>query len=157
MSNCAEFVLTDEAPGFVQTKERDVSTAPDTETTAVASDGPTVAEVMQVVFDVGRGEREAYIALAGNEPCSAGVVASELDLDRSTVNRYLISLYRKDLVMRRRRILQSGGHVYEYRTRSAEYLRELLLAGLQNWTDAADDRINQLGAELSETDGRITA
>jgi len=177
MSNSSEYVLADDVPGAAWTEDRAGSAddgiddweVPDgagtrARTAPGENDGPraapvgdpTLTEVLRVVFDVGVGERETYVALAGGEATSAGDLAEELDRDRSNVNRYLNNLYQKNLVTRRRRILQSGGHVYEYSARSPDSVRKLLLAGLSEWTAAASDRIDQLVAETTETTERVT-
>lgn len=178
MSNSSEYVLADNVPGTAWPEDSaspeddgiDDWGSPDSsgtreragpkdhddglESTAVGD--PTLAEVLRVVFDIGVGERETYVALAGKQASSAGNLAEELDRDRSNVNRYLNSLYQKNLVTRRRRILQSGGHVYEYSARSPDSVRGLLLAGLHEWTDTASDRLEQLLDETAETTEPVT-
>lgn len=175
MSNSSEFVLADDVPGAGWTDEsagRETDgvedwTAPgasgsrdggapgdDDHGTALAGE-PSLTEVLRVVFDVGVGEREAYVALVRQQSKSAGDLAEDLDRDRSNVNRYLNNLYQKDLVTRRRRILQSGGHVYEYCARSPDAVRDLLLAGLEAWTDAASDRIDQLVTETDDATEQV--
>ncbi len=165
MSNSSEYVLADDVPG-AQTENPDSPTSSRRTDPGVrgtredrpntSPDGePSLEEVLRVVFDVGVGEREAYVTLAGREPSSAGDLADELDRDRSNVNRYLNNLYQKDLVTRRRRILQSGGHVYEYSARPTDDVQELLLAGLERWADTASRRIDQLVAETAETAERL--
>jgi len=177
MSNSSEYVLADDVPGTAWTEDSagqvtddgdgwDVSDSAGTRERAGTGESdlpdatpvgePTLTEVLRVVFDIGVGERETYVALAGRQATSAGDLAEELDRDRSNVNRYLNNLYQKNLVTRRRRILQSGGHVYEYSARSPETVKELLLGGLGEWADAASDRIEQLAAETRERTERIT-
>lgn len=109
---------------------------------------PSLQEILRVVFDIGVGERETYVALAARECGSAAELADDLDRDRSNVNRYLNSLFQKGLVTRRRRILQSGGHVYQYSARPPEEVRGLLRAGLQEWTGTASEHIDDLVADI---------
>lgn len=179
MSNSSEYVLSDGVRGTAWTEDgaapgndgTDDWNAPDgagTRDTAGPGDQnngpgttpvgePTLTEVLRIVFDIGIGEHEAYVALTEREATSAGDLAEQLDRDRSNVNRYLNSLYQKNLVTRRRRILQSGGHVYEYSARSPDSVRKLLLAGLHEWADTASDRLEQLVAGTTETSERMTS
>jgi predicted transcriptional regulator len=175
MSNSSEYVLADGARGTAWTEDGtdhrsdgdwDTASGPggrrgrpagrDGEPDTASVGEPTLTEVLRVVVDIGIGEREAYVALAEQDATSAGDLAEQLDRDRSNVNRYLNSLYQKNLVTRRRRILQSGGHVYEYSARSPDSVRELLLAGLHEWAEAASAHLDQLVAETAEAAERVT-
>lgn len=157
MSNCLKYVLADDVPSGVATDAWDTQRNGDDPSKTVPGGEPTLEEVLQVVFNVGVGEHEVYVALAARGPTSAGDLARELDRNRSNVSRHLRSLSEKDLATRRRRILQSGGHVYEYSARSPEQVRQLLLAGLRRWTHVADERIDELVTEIAEGGSRMSS
>lgn len=146
MSNSSnQYVLADEAPVEAAGVEKpNVPGNGGEASTGPIPEEPTVDEVLRVVFDMGVGERETYRALVGRECSEAGEVADELDRERSNVNRYLNALFEKGIVTRRRRILESGGHVYQYAARSPDEVRTLLLAGLSEWAGAARDHIDEL-------------
>ncbi len=148
MSKRSEYVLADDVPADTwQTAETDEQTPVGTREEAPAPDTvtpPSLEEVLRVVFDIGVGERETYLALAARECGSAGDLAEDLDRDRSNVNRYLNRLFQNGLVTRRRRILQSGGHLYQYSARPPDEVRALLRAGLREWLGTADDHIETL-------------
>ncbi len=150
MSKRSEYVLADDVspdPWAEETDRPDDPRADDSPVQGTVAT-PSLQEVLRVVFDIGVGERETYVALAARECGSAGDLAEDLDRDRSNVNRYLNSLFKKGLVTRRRRILQSGGHVYQYSARPPEEVRGLLRAGLQEWTGTAGDHIDDLVADI---------
>ena len=149
MSNSTDqYVLADDLSGEVSPPEewhRTISTE------SMELD-PSLGEILRAVFDMGVGERETYEALAEREYSKASDLADELGRDRSSVHRYLKELLKKGLVTRRRRILQSGGHVYQYSARSPEQVRELLLAGLSEWVAAAQNQIEEFVAESAGTE-----
>lgn len=157
MSNCLKYVLADDVPSGVGADPLDGQKNGDGPQKTAPGGEPTLGEVLQVVFNVGVGEHEVYVALAARGPTSAGDLARELDRNRSNVSRHLRSLFEKDLATRRRRILQSGGHAYEYSARSPEQVRQLLLAGLRRWTHVADERIDELVTEIAEGGSRMSS
>lgn len=150
MSNGTDqYVLPDDDPAVVAAAEWTLPADIEDVPTTAAGDEPALGEVLQVVFDIGVGERETYHALIGREYSRAGELADELGRDRSNVNRYLNELSEKGIVTRRRRILKSGGHVYQYSARPPEEVRALLLVGLSEWVGTARDHIDEFVAEVS--------
>ncbi|MEF8781817.1 MAG: helix-turn-helix domain-containing protein [Haloarculaceae archaeon] len=154
MSNRSEYLLVDDVPDSSRPDDGE----PDFGYSGSADErvdcDPTLVEVLQVVFDIGVGERNVYQALCSRSHSNAGDLAEELDRDYSTVNRTLRTLFQKGLVTRRRRILQSGGHLYQYSARPPEQVRALLLHGFEKWADAARDRIDELGDTESDATER---
>ncbi len=159
MSKRSEYVLADDASTDLWTEETDRPGEPAVEDSPVsgAVATPSLEEVLRVVFGIGVGEREIYVALAARECGSAGDLADDLDRDRSNVNRYLNSLFQKGLVTRRRRILQSGGHVYQYSARPPEEVRGLLRAGLREWTGTASEHIDDIVADIESDRAEMDA
>lgn len=154
MSNRSEYLLVDDAPDSSRPEDGEPGLGYAGSADARIDCDPTLVEVLQVVFDIGLGERNVYEALCGRGHSSADDLAEELDRDYSTVNRTLRALCQNGLVTRRRRILQSGGHLYEYSARPPEQVRALLCHGLEEWTDAARDRIDELGETDSDAADR---
>jgi predicted transcriptional regulator len=157
MSNCSDYVFRDDVRNSNATDAWDGSGDDGDPPNTNPSGDPTLEEVLRVVFDVGVGERVTYLALAERGSASAGDLAKKLNRNRSNVSRYLKSLYQKGLVTRRRRILQSGGHVYEYSVRSPEQVRQLLHAELSKWTRTADKRVNELVTEIAENNSQVSS
>jgi len=117
------------------------------ETKTPSGEEPSVDDILRIVFDMGVCERRIYDALTEREHGSATELAEELDRHRSNVNRNLNELFQKGFVTRRRRILKSGGQMYQYSARPPAEIRTLLLAGLQEWTAAARDRIDDFAPD----------
>lgn len=119
----------------------------------IMENNPAVEEVLEVVFGLGVSEREVYAALAREKESSAADLADELDRSYRTVNRHLNGLCQKGFVTRRRRILQTGGHVYQYSARAPDEVRALLRAGVQEWITAAHDCIDEFASETTTVTG----
>ncbi|MFT4923320.1 MAG: putative transcriptional regulator [Haloarculaceae archaeon] len=148
MSDSSRYILADDvAEGLpVGGDERPNATARED---VIRDGGPAVEEVLCVVFDLGVSERQVYAALARQEESSARDLADDLDRSYRTVNRHLNDLCDKGFVTRRRRILQTGGHIYQYAARSPDEVRALLHAGVQEWIAAAHDCIDDFAGETS--------
>jgi len=112
-------------------------------------DEPAFEEVMACVFDVQQHEVRTYLALAENPGSTVAELADVVDRDRSNVNRSLTTLREKNLASRERRLLDSGGHVYQYTATPVEEARELMHETLDEWVAYVHDRIDEFGTEAA--------
>ena len=104
---------------------------------------PGFEEVMRCVFGIAGHEARLYLELLEAPDSTVAELADVVDRDRSNVNRGLSTLLEKDLAERRRRLLDSGGHVYQYRATSPEEARELMHRTLDEWTAYVHERIDE--------------
>jgi predicted transcriptional regulator len=108
---------------------------------------PGLDEVLACVFGVQDHEVRTYEVLRANPGSTVEELADRLDRDRSNVNRSLSTLREKGLATRRRRLLDGGGHVYQYPATPASEARELMHDTLDEWAAAVHDRIDEFGDE----------
>lgn len=66
-------------------------------------------------------------------------LADHLDRDRSNVNRSLNRLREAGLVTRVRRLLDSGGHVYQYSVVSNHTTEDVVARAVDRWRSTALD------------------
>ncbi|MEF8843140.1 MAG: helix-turn-helix domain-containing protein [Haloarculaceae archaeon] len=102
---------------------------------------PDVDDVLSVAFDLGTHDLRVYHALLGRPSATTRELAEVVGIDRSNVNRSLGHLRERDLVRRKRRLLQEGGHCYVYTAAEIEEARELLCEGLDAWTERAREEL----------------
>ena len=112
----------------------------------MATDDPDLAEVMACVFGVQTHEVRTYRTLLSTPGSTVEELATELDRDRSNVNRSLSTLREKGLAERERRLLDGGGHVYQYTATPLEEARELMHEALDQWAAAVHDSIDEFDA-----------
>ena len=110
-------------------------------------DEPGFTDVMACVFGVQRHEARTYLTLLENPGSAVAELADELDRDRSNVNRSLTTLRDKDLATRERRLLDSGGHVYQYTATPLSEARDLMHETLDEWTAYVHERIDEFGTD----------
>jgi predicted transcriptional regulator len=110
------------------------------------SGDPELAEVMACVFGVQRHEVRTYRTLLATPGSTVAELATALDRDRSNVNRSLSTLREKGLARRERRLLDGGGHVYQYTATPLDEARELMHDALDQWTAMVHDRIDEFEA-----------
>lgn len=108
---------------------------------------PELAEVMACVFNIQHHEVRTYRTLLENPGSTVEELANTLDRDRSNVNRSLSTLRDKGLASRKRRLLDGGGHVYQYSATPLAEARELMHETLDQWAAAVHDRIDEFDAE----------
>ena len=106
---------------------------------------PGLEDVLACVFDIQRHEVRTYLTLLDEPGSTVEELAGSLDRDRSNVNRSLSTLREKGLTDRERRLLDSGGHVYQYTATPLDEARELMHETLDEWTAYVHDRIDEFG------------
>jgi len=104
---------------------------------------PGFEEVLRCVFGIQDHEARLYLELLDAPDSTVAELAEAVDRDRSNVNRGLTTLMEKNLAERRRRLLDSGGHVYQYRATPPEEARELMHDTLEEWAAYVHDRIDE--------------
>jgi predicted transcriptional regulator len=106
---------------------------------------PELVEVMTCVFGIQPHEARTYETLLSHPASTVEELADTLDRDRSNVNRSLSTLREKGLASRERRLLDGGGHVYQYSPTPLPEARERMHETLDAWTDYVHDRIDEFG------------
>lgn len=108
---------------------------------------PGLEEVMICVFDIQHHESRTYGTLLGNPGSTVAELADVLERDRSNVNRSLSTLREKGLADRGRRLLDGGGHVYQYTATPLPEAKELMHETLDEWAAYVHSRIDEFGDE----------
>ncbi|MFB6166439.1 MAG: helix-turn-helix domain-containing protein [Haloarculaceae archaeon] len=109
-------------------------------------DDPAIEDVLACVFDVRDHEARAYEALLARPDSTIAELAGVLDRDRSNVNRSLETLREKGLATRTRRVLDGGGHVYQYAPTPVADARERMHEALDEWAATVHASIDDFGA-----------
>jgi len=104
--------------------------------------------LLSCVFGIRDHERRTYLALHDHPGSTVEELAGVLDRDRSNVNRSLSTLQQKGLLERERRLLDSGGYVYQYTAVELAEARAMLHAALDEWVESVHDEIDQFGATV---------
>jgi len=106
---------------------------------------PGFEEVLACVFGIQEHEVRTYLTLLDHPESTVAELAKQLDRDRSNVNRSLSTLREKGLAERDRRLLDGGGHVYQYAATPLPEARELMHETLDEWTAYVHERIDEFG------------
>jgi predicted transcriptional regulator len=106
---------------------------------------PGFDDVMVCVFDIQHHETRTYRVLLDNPGSTVEELATVLERDRSNVNRSLSTLREKGLAERGRRLLDGGGHVYQYTATPLPEAKELMHETLEEWTAYVHTRIGEFG------------
>jgi predicted transcriptional regulator len=114
----------------------------------MATDDPDLSEVMACVFGIQSHEVRTYQTLLDRPGSTVEELAAELDRDRSNVNRSLSTLREKGLAKRERRLLDGGGHVYQYTGTPLSEARELMHETLDQWAEAVHESINEFDGAI---------
>lgn len=106
---------------------------------------PTFEEVLACVFGIQEHEVRTYLTLLDHQGSTVEELAAVLDRDRSNVNRSLSTLREKGLAERERRLLDGGGHVYQYAATPLPEARDMMHETLEEWAAYVHDRIDDFG------------
>lgn len=104
---------------------------------------PGLEEVLGCVFGVQKHEVRTYLTLLETPGSTVAELANALERDRSNVNRSLSTLREKGLAERERRLLDSGGHVYQYTATPLNEARTLMHDTLDEWAAYVHERIDE--------------
>jgi predicted transcriptional regulator len=103
---------------------------------------PSFDHVLSCVFGIRDHESRTYLTLLDHPGSTVAELADTLDRDRSNVNRSLSTLRDKGLVERRRRLLDSGGYVYQYTAVPVPDAKERLHDALDEWVEGVHTAID---------------
>jgi predicted transcriptional regulator len=107
---------------------------------------PSLENVLSCVFDIQEHEARTYLTLLERPGNTVEELATELDRDRSNINRSLSTLRNKTLAERERRLIEGGGHVYQYNAVSLSEARDLMHETLDEWAAYVHERIDEFGS-----------
>ncbi|QKG94379.1 ArsR family transcriptional regulator (plasmid) [Halorubrum salinarum] len=114
--------------------------AAEADETEISVKKPTREEVLQTVFGLGVQDVRTYDAVVEITGATASELSDHLDRDRSNVNRSLKRLRETGLVTRGRRLLDEGGHVYQYYV-DDEMSEDPVTHAVNKWKSAALDAV----------------
>jgi predicted transcriptional regulator len=146
MSNCSKYVLGDKT----LQGESDYSDGSGKRYRKTNSIKPDYLELFGLLFDFNELECKVYQVLHTLGSKEAGELAEKLNRDRSTVSRALNRLHEEGFVIRRRRVLRSGGQAYEYTARNPRELRHRAHGRLEEWSDSAHESIEEFLQDVSQ-------
>ncbi|WP_435365330.1 helix-turn-helix domain-containing protein [Haloarchaeobius sp. DYHT-AS-18] len=111
---------------------------------------PGFREVMSCVFGIHQHETRTYLSLIDQPGSTVEELATQLERDRSNVNRSLSTLLERGLATRERRLLDSGGYVYQYTAEPLPEAKERLHTALDQWVENVHEVIEDFDGELVE-------
>lgn len=111
----------------------------------VGTADPDFTHILSCVFGIQDHESRTYLVLLSHPGSTVAELSSVLDRDRSNVNRSLSTLREKGLANRERRLLDSGGYVYQYTAVALPEAKTMLHDALDTWVSAVHTEINAFG------------
>ena len=100
------------------------------------------SDLLCCAFGLRNSEIDTYFSLISG-PKTVEEISDLIEKDRSTVQRVLNRLLKKNLVERTTHFLDRGGYYYEYSAKSTEDVREEILDQLERWYQATRSFLKQ--------------
>ncbi|WP_049920198.1 helix-turn-helix domain-containing protein [Halobiforma nitratireducens] len=113
--------------------------------TLMLVDSPEFERIMECVFGIQSHETRTYFRLFELQGSTVSELATDLERDRSNVNRSLSTLSEKGLVERERRLLDGGGYVYQYYAVPVPDAQERMHEAVDEWAETVHERIDEFG------------
>lgn len=110
------------------------------------ADDPEFERVLECVFGIHAHESRTFFALIEAPGSTVSELATDLDRDRSSVNRSLSTLYEKGLIERERRLLDGGGYVYQYYAVPIPETKTRMHQAVNEWSEQVHDKIDDFGS-----------
>ena len=109
------------------------------------TEDPGFQQVLSCVFGIQNHESRTYLTLLDHPGSTVAELAEVLDRDRSNINRSLTALMEKGLAERERRLLDSGGYIYQYTGTELPEAKAMLHDALDEWVDPVHRSIDDYG------------
>ena len=93
-------------------------------------------------FGLRNSEIDTYFSLISG-PKTVEQITDLIGKDRSTVQRVLNKLHKKNLVERNTHLIERGGYYYEYSAKSTDDVRKEILTQLEKWYQATRSFLKQ--------------
>jgi predicted transcriptional regulator len=100
------------------------------------------SDLLCCAFGLRNSEIDTYFSLI-NGPKTVEQISETIGKDRSTVQRVLNKLHKKNLVERSTQLIDRGGYYYEYHAKSTEKVRHEILTQLDEWYEATKNFLLQ--------------
>lgn len=100
------------------------------------------SDLLCCAFGLRNSEIDTYFSLISG-PKTVEQITDLIGKDRSTVQRVLNKLHKKNLVERDTHLIERGGYYYEYSAKSTEEVRDEILAQLEKWYKATRSFLKQ--------------
>ena len=100
------------------------------------------SDLLCCAFGLRDSEIDTYFTLIDG-PKTVEQISELIGKDRSTVQRVLIKLHKKNLVERSTQLIDRGGYYYEYSAKSTDKVRREILAQLDEWYEATKNFLLQ--------------
>jgi predicted transcriptional regulator len=111
------------------------------------TEDPGFQQVLSCVFGIQNHESRTYLTLLDHPGSTVAELADVLDRDRSNINRSLTTLMEKGLADRERRLLDSGGYIYQYTGTDLPDAKVMLHDALEEWVERVHRSIDDYGEE----------
>ena len=93
------------------------------------------SDLLCCAFGLRNSEIDTYFSLISGSK-TVEQISEIIGKDRSTVQRVLNKLHKKNLIERDTHLIERGGYYYEYRAKSTNDVREEILTQLDEWYKA---------------------
>lgn len=100
------------------------------------------SDLLCCAFGLRDSEIDTYFTLIDG-PKTVEQISELIGKDRSTVQRVLNKLHKKNLVERSTQLIDRGGYYYEYSAISTDKVRREILAQLDDWYEATKNFLLQ--------------
>jgi predicted transcriptional regulator len=107
------------------------------------------SDLLCCAFGLRSSEIDTYFSLISG-PKTVEQISTIIGKDRSTVQRVLNRLHKKNLVERNTHFIERGGYYYEYSAKSTEEVREEILTQLEDWYKATRSFLKQSWPQAPE-------
>jgi predicted transcriptional regulator len=107
------------------------------------------SDLLCCAFGLRDSEIDTYFTLIDG-PKTVEQISELIGKDRSTVQRVLNKLHKKNLVERSTQLIDRGGYYYEYSAISTDKVRREILAQLDDWYEATKNFLLQSWPQTPE-------
>ena len=84
-----------------------------------------------------------FLVKNSEEYFNTSEISSELGFDKSTVQRSIKKLHKKEIVTRNQKNLPRGGYIFSYKIKNKKEIKHMIKEIISNWVKTFEERLDK--------------
>jgi len=103
-----------------------------------------IEELIKCSFSLTKTEYNVLIYLLKSNSLPITKLSSKLKLERTSIQKSITNLMEKDLVTRKKIILEKGGYTFLYQSKNKNLIKKQIISLIESWSKSAKKQIRNL-------------
>lgn len=102
-----------------------------------------IEEVIKCSLGLSKADLKVMKSLLGEDWQTSEIIAQDLNLNLSTVQRAVKKLFESKVILRQQHNLKNGGYTYLYKSKSKENISKVILEKVNLWVELVEKEFKE--------------